>query len=655
MSDGDLFVVNGERLLAFEVGKSTIEIGRGEARYRMKRGSFKTKDVFAVRKTLTYVGKEGDTHVFADADARLEIEHQKGVVDTLVFTCTPGYNRMTLTLESDPDECFYGCGEQFTRFNLKGTKVPIWVSEHHALKKLIGKFLRETLFGVKPGHRADHGRHQSYYAQPTFVSSKTYFIHCETDRYAEFTFAEQKTILSFRDMPKRIVFASADDHDALSTRLAGLLGKHPPLPDWTQKGAILASQGGWEKAEEKLKTAERNGIPVSAIWAQDWCGHVRTRFGYQVYWNWEADEGTYPEFKTVIAKWRRQNIRFLGYINTFLKEDAPLYREAVERDYLVRTESGEPYHVRSTTFNAGIVDLTCPDAFAWMKSLIKKNMIETGMAGWMADFGEYLPTDARIRGGDAEALHNVWPSLWARCNKEAILESGKADEVFFFSRAAHTDTIRETNTMWAGDQHVDFSDEYGLPSVIPAMLSMAMSGAGVSHSDIGGYTTIFHMRRGPELMMRWAEMNAFTPLFRTHEGNAPEKNCQFDDERVIAHFAKMARVFAALEPYRREVLKAYQTNATPVNRPLLYHFKDRFTRTEQRAFTLGADVLVYPVVRAGVSSHRITLPEGTWVHLFSGNVLKGGDHDIAAPLGTPSVFYRKDSRHRPLFETFKAL
>ena len=80
--------------------------------------------------------------------------------------------------------------------------------------------------------------------------------------------------------------------------------------------------------------------------------------------------------------------------------------------------------------------------------------------------------------------------------------------------------------MWSGDQHVDFSKAYGLPSVITSTLGMATTGIGISHSDIGGYTTILHMKRNIDLMMRWTEMNVFSPLFRCHEGNKPDINIQ---------------------------------------------------------------------------------------------------------------------------------
>ena len=79
--------------------------------------------------------------------------------------------------------------------------------------------------------------------------------------------------------------------------------------------------------------------------------------------------------------------------------------------------------------------------------------------------------------------------------------------------------------MGAGDQNVDFSYADGLPSTIPAALNMGMSGVGITHFDIGGYTTAAQFRalgqalvRSDELLLRSPEAAVFTPMFRSHEG-----------------------------------------------------------------------------------------------------------------------------------------
>jgi alpha-glucosidase (family GH31 glycosyl hydrolase) len=47
-------------------------------------------------------------------------------------------------------------------------------------------------------------------------------------------------------------------------------------------------------------------------------------------------------------------------------------------------------------------------------------------------------------------------------------------------------------------------------------------------SGLGGYTgsALFNLTRSKELLLRWAEYAAFTPLMRTHEGNQPASNHQ---------------------------------------------------------------------------------------------------------------------------------
>ena len=68
--------------------------------------------------------------------------------------------------------------------------------------------------------------------------------------------------------------------------------------------------------------------------------------------------------------------------------------------------------------------------------VLQKNMIDIGLGGWMADFGEYVSPDAKFTSGNAgDMVHNKWPVLWAQLNREAVEERGKLGEVVFFMRA----------------------------------------------------------------------------------------------------------------------------------------------------------------------------------------------------------------------------
>lgn len=64
-------------------------------------------------------------------------------------------------------------------------------------------------------------------------------------------------------------------------------------------------------------------------------------------------------------------------------------------------------------------------------------MIDLGLSGWMADFGEYLPADGVFfyNNQSGRALHNKWPTLWAEVNRMAIDERNVTGDVVFWMRA----------------------------------------------------------------------------------------------------------------------------------------------------------------------------------------------------------------------------
>ena len=633
-------------------GECYMTVAKEYSTYKMKRGSFKTRDVQKESHRLTFSHVENNRYIFTDNIVFAEIIVEEGENLKFHFHVDYSYSFFSIRFKTFADEKVYGCGEQYTTLNLKGKEVPIWVSEHQALLKIVRKLLRWRLKGhPEPGRVSKYKNHQSYCSVPSFISSKHYAFYCHEDSYGMIQFHKDEVIISFRQFPQSITLLTADNTRDLSASLCRLVGISPEIPDWVNDGAILAIQGGIDVLKAKYEQAKKDGIKVAALWAQDWCGHVVTSFGYQVYWNWKADEELYKGLKEFIQELNKDGVRFLGYINTFVKEGSDMYNYAKENSLLVRRTNGEVYLIKSTTFDAGIVDLTNPTAYEWYKNIIKENMINYGLSGWMADFGEYLPTDCVCYGGDPKRLHNRWPTLWAKCCHDAVEESGKLDEIFFFNRAAYGHTLKYTNSMWNGDQHVDYSDEYGLGSVIPASLSLSCSGCGIVHSDIGGYTTAMMMRRDSELMNRWSEMNVFTPIFRTHEGNRPRDNAQFDHEDVKKEFAQNSQLFYQLKPYRKEVLRQYYEDNLPCMRPLFFHFAEEEAYVNQREYLFGRDVLVSPVMRAKEEKHEVYLPDETWIQFFTGEEYQGGKYMVESPLGMPIAFYRKNSTFAPLFKS----
>ncbi|MCR4951485.1 MAG: alpha-glucosidase [Solobacterium sp.] len=625
-----------------------LSVGSGENYFTMSRGSFRYRRWIRWRRKLLLSGytetETGFTLTFHDPrekeDYVIGVEMRSGCYDIKLRSHPADVNRFWISYPSDSSEHFYGCGETYSKLDLKGEKVRIFVAEHQNTRRISEKLIRDTVIGHDPEKDLAFSKYESYYAQPTFISSRKYYLHADTVCYAEFDFRrDRKVTLMFQEAP---VFhmEAGQSFAEVSEKLGRRLGHYGRLPEWLYDGVILAIQEGTDTVDARMQKALDAGVKVNGVWSQDWCGCRRTGFGYQVMWNWEYDQEMYHDLPAKIREWKAEGIRFLGYINPFLAIEKDLYKYAHEHGYCVKDRKGKDYLVTITTFPAAMIDLTNPDAYAWYKSLIKENMIGIGMSGWMADFGEYLPMDCVLYNGKPARMHNQWPAIWAKLNREAVEECGVKDEVFFFMRAGYTGSVRDAACMWTGDQHVDWSKDDGLPSVIPASLSLGMSGQTIVHSDAGGYTTVMSMTRTKELLMRWQEMNAFSPLFRMHEGNQPSRNVQFDaDEELLAHLAKMSRIHTALKPYLLKLEEEAQ-KGIPMIRPLFYHYDILYDNCKE--YMLGEDLLVAPVRKQGRTDRHVILPEDDWIELNSGREYCGGTVIAEAPMGTIPVFCRRN-------------
>jgi len=634
-----------------------MSIGRGNPSIDFYRGNFFIEDHSEEFFPLHLCGHsesgEGDWELrFGDAEKKTEIScrvFERGGRLTITFPPLPApYNRFALRLRGETAEHIYGCGEQFSYLDLKGRNFPLWTQEQGVGRNKATE-ITQTADRLD---RAGGDYHTTFYPQPTFVSSRGYFLHAETYAYADFDFSAPDSIsLCFWEAPGEITVGSKMSLMETVQDISAFLGRQGPLPNWAYDGVILGIQGGTETCRSKLRAAQAAGVPVAGIWAQDWQGEKYTSFGKRLRWNWQWDPHLYPCLDVFIRELQQEGVRFLGYINCNLLEGSPLFIEAKEKGHLVRDETGGILLVDFGEFNGGIVDFTCENARSWYKGVIRTYLIDFGLSGWMADFGEYLPIESVLADKTpAMIAHNAWPGLWAQVNHEAAVESGKADDLLFFMRAGNARSLSWCQMMWAGDQNVDWSEDDGLPSALTGALSAAMSGHGLHHSDIGGYTTLYGLKRSKELFLRWAEFAAFTSLMRTHEGNRPPDNWQFDsDDETLAGLARAAKIHAALKPYIKELVAQNAEKGIPVMAPIFLYYPQEPFFTCKDQYMFGADMLVAPVLEEGAVSRKVNLPKDTWVHLFSGEVYHGGVFDVAAPMGTPPVFYRKDSAYGPLF------
>lgn len=666
-SENELVVKwNDEPLIQHSLNHPCFYVGNGEEIVEMYRGNFNLQDYLEARVPLRYaeIKKKSENQLeltfftsndFSPPLFDVTLTHEDNKIIMDFHQRDPRINRFWFRLNAEKEEKIYGCGEQMSYFNLRGKNFPLWTSEPGVGRN---KSTYITWMSDVTG-KAGGDYYHTNYPQPTFVSSKKYYCHVETTAYADFNFRREGFHeLHVWELPKQIVLEGAESYVGLTEKITAKFGRQPELPEWIYDGIILGMQGGTDLVDEKINKALDKGIKVSGVWCQDWQGKRITSFGKRLMWNWQWNPEEYPGLDRKLKEWKEKGIKFLGYINPYLAVEGDLFKEAEEHGYFALDAEGKTYLVDFGEFDCGVIDFTNEEAFEWYKDVIKKNLIDFGLDGWMADFGEYLPTDLYLSSGEPAMMkHNEWPVLWAKANYEAVKEAGKLGEIVYFMRAGYAGIQKYCTLLWAGDQSVDWSLDDGLASVIPAALSAGISGMGLHHSDIGGYTSLHGIKRNKELLLRWMDLAAFTPVLRSHEGNRPYDCVQYDaDNETMDHFKRMTDVYCELAPYTKSLVKENAEKGLPVQRPLFMHYEeDNNSYDIKYQYLYGRDMLVAPVYEEGRSTWDVYLPEDNWIHLWSGEEFTGGTHTVAAPLGETPVFYRKNTEWMELFEKLRNL
>ncbi|WP_201839898.1 alpha-glucosidase [Microvirga zambiensis] len=661
-ANGFDLVLDGKILLRHRSDAPCLFVGQGDARMDMYRGNFDIEDYVVERTPLAHAVVSGSDIAFSSAPGqpvRLILQVSGGDSDVAIaFRAEDAsLNRIWLRVPAEQGEHVWGGGEQMSYFDMRGRRFPLWTSEPGVGRDKTTEITFKSDVTGKSG--GDYWN--TNYPQPTYLSSRRYALHVETTAYSAFDFRKGDFHeVEIWAVPERIDFTSRPTFIALVEAMSERFGRQPPLPDWVYNGAIIGLKDG-ATSFDRLETILAAGTKVSGLWCEDWVGLRHTSFGARLFWDWKANDDRYPGLRQRIAELEDRGIRFLGYVNPYLAVDGSLFPEADAAGYFAKDEKGNTALVDFGEFDCGVVDFTNPDAAAWFaERVIGQNMLDFGLSGWMADFGEYLPIDVKLAIGiDAKLMHNAWPTLWAEVNARAVESRGKTGEALFFMRAGFTGVQKHCPLLWGGDQSVDFTRHDGLVTVISGALSSGLLGNAYHHSDIGGYTSLFGNVRTAELIMRWAEMGAFTPVMRTHEGNRPRENLQIDqDPQVLAHFARMTQIYVHLAPYLKSLVAEASTRGIPVQRPLFLHFEDDArTYAIQDAYLYGPDLLVAPVWQAGKTEWTTYLPEGAnWIHVWSAETFSGGrEVTVPAPFGQPPVFYREGSKFAELLAGLRHL
>ncbi len=551
--------------------------------------------------------------------------------------------RATLRFACRPGDRFTGLGAQTDAFDHRGHHVPVWASEQGMGKKA----------GATPDDFPMGDLHDSYLPVPWVLDpGRGFGLLVEgTERAVLDLCAADPDAWAVEVRAARWSFLVFDGPEPLTVieRMTGLVGRQRPSAPWVL-GVWTDAIRGREQVLEHVRALRAANVPVSAVWAEDWAGHRENPLsGFSLTYYWDADETLYPDLPSLAGELDALGVRFLGYFNSFMPQDSPHWDEAVAEGHLVQTEAGEPYVVTAATLRAaGLIDVTRSATRDWMAGHMRR-AVDNGLRGWMADFAEWLPTDAVCHAGDGWLVHNAYPVLWASLNREVLEQAAPPGDWVFFSRSGHTGSWAWSPVVWGGDQNTDWDLLDGLPSALTLGVNLGATGVPFYGSDIGGYSTLPGQEvRDKELFLRWTELAAWTPVMRTHHGHDAARNWQLvetettlSDAETLEHFGRLARLHQSLYPYLHALAARAVTTGWPLMRGVFLHHPDDPEAYRTDRFLLGEHVLVAPVLEQGAVSRTVHLPEGRWYPWEGGDPVDGpAAVEVDAPLGTVPVFLR---------------
>ncbi len=570
-------------------------------------------------------------------------------VETEVVNC-PGANRVMYRFKKSSDDNYYGMGERFYSAEHSGETVRNWSEEGGLGINGLAKISKNISFNPFP-----HGKDTTYFPVPFFVNTRGYGFLLDDTHYATFDFGDsEKSELKINNWNGRFDFMVFYGPEPLKVieSMTEHTGRYKVPQPWVFAPWNVAV-GGSERVREVAKMVREENIPTSAIWSEDWwwteSGGMVNRSA-----DWELARSRYPDYEELAAELDRGGIRFLGYFQPYLFKGSELYEEAARKEYLTKSPEGGPAVVKVTFGEKGQLDVTNPEAAKWWREKFFRRSVEWGVDGWMTDFGEYTPPYSESYDGrDGWAVHNEYPVLWAKMNREFFERARPDGDYVFFVRGGYTGSWKYAPVMWTGDSNTNWGKLDGLPSVIPAVTSVGISGFPVTATDIAGYHCLTTTPTGKELFIRWAQLGAMLPVMRNHRGFEPCHNWPFDGDReTLEIYGKFARLHTRLFPYLYTLVHRAAERGWPVVRHMMLHYpEDAQARETEYQFLFGDRVLVAPVIEKGAKVRKVYFPEGRWVDYFTGDYYEGpGTVRVPVKLDYMPIFVKAGTL-LPLFDS----
>lgn len=533
----------------------------------------------------------------------------------------------------------------------------------------------EMLFGMgqyqhrhlnKKGAVLELAHRNSQSSVPFVVSSRGYGFLWNNPSIGTATFGTNVTEWTARRTMKLDYFITCGDTPADIERNYSLMaGRTPMMPEY--------GLGYWQcklryrNQEELLQVArehKRRGLPLDVI--------VVDFFHWTMQGDFRFEPRDWPDPEGMVHELKEMGVELAVSVWPTVDQRSRNYGPMADRGYLVSSDRGNAIHMDwmgNTTF----FDATHPDAQRYVWEQCKENYYQKGIHVFWLDeaepeYGPYDFDNIRYWAGSALSCSNIYPVGYAKGFYEGLKAQGEK-EVMSLIRCAWAGSQKYGALTWSGDIHSSFR---AMREQLQAGLSMGMAGIPWWCCDLGGF--LGGQTDDPafrELLCRWFAWGCFCPVFRMHGERSPwyERELEFIDnvrqltsgqpnevwsfgEAVYAVLSRYLFVRERLRPYLRSVMRAAHEDGAPVMRPLFFGFpQDKAAWQVEDCYLLGDDLLVAPVMEAGVVERDVYLPKGaSWRDALTGKLYEGGQTVTApAPLDVIPVFVR-DGKDIPVWK-----
>lgn len=418
----------------------------------------------------------------------------------------------------------------------------------------------------------------------------------------------------------------------------------PALPPAWALGHHHARWGFGSEQEVRRIVAgyQERGLPLDAV-------HLDIDH-YDEHQVFTVDQEHFPKLPVLAEELRRDGIRLVSIVDPAVKAEPgnAVYDSGSAEGAFVRDASGRLVRGVVWPGEAVFPDFTHARVRQWWGGLYQERLAQ-GFAGFWHDmneptsfaaFGEStLPRSARHdldgRGGDHREAHNVYALCMARAAYEALRELAPQERPFLFSRSGWAGMQAYGGT-WSGDVATGWP---GLRASLSLVMGLGLCGVPYSGPDVGG----FDGSPSPELYLRWFQLGAYLPLFRTHASLRAGRREPWEFGADVLEHARVALVERRrLLPYFMTLAHLARRTGAPYVRPLWWGVpEDRALRDCEDAFLLGDCLLVAPVLDPGSDRRAVQLPRGRWYDTETEQAYEGPAQILVdAPLSRIPVLAR---------------